>query len=34
MTQVLNYKQKLLEEIDSLPPDELERIYKLVVFVW
>lgn len=33
MTQVLNYKQKLLEEIDSLPPDELERIYKLVVFV-
>jgi len=33
MTQTLDYRQKLLEEIDGLPPDELERIYKMVVFV-
>ena len=33
MSQVLDYKQKLLEELDQLTPEELERIYKLIVFV-
>ena len=30
--QAIDYKQRLLAEIDDLPPDELERIYKVVVF--
>ena len=29
----IDYKQRLLAEIEDLPPDELERIYKMVVFV-
>ena len=28
-----NYKERLLLEIDGLPPDELETIYKMVVFI-
>jgi len=31
--QAIDYKQRLLAEIDDLPPDELERIYKVVVFI-
>ncbi len=31
--QAIDYKQRLLTEIDDLPPDELERIYKVVVFI-
>lgn len=31
--QAIDYKQRLLTEIDDLPPDELERIYKMVVFI-
>jgi len=31
--QAIDYKQRLLAEIDDLPPDELERIYKMVVFI-
>ena len=29
----IDYKQRLLAEVEDLPPDELERIYKMVVFV-
>ena len=31
--QAIDYKQRLLTEIDDLPQDELERIYKMVVFI-
>ncbi|GEM_PF-752533 len=31
--QAIDYKQRLLAEIDDLPPDELERVYKMVVFI-
>jgi hypothetical protein len=31
--QASDYKQRLLAEVDDLPPDELERIYKMVVFI-
>ena len=31
--QAIDYKQRLLAEIDDLPPDELERIYKVVLFI-
>ena len=31
--QAIDYKQRLLAEVDDLPPDELERIYKMVVFI-
>ena len=33
MSQVLDYKQKLLEELDQLTPEELQRIYKLIVLI-
>ena len=29
----IDYKQRLLAEVEDLPPDELEKIYKMVVFV-
>ena len=31
--QAIDYKEQLLIEIDDLPPDELETIYKMVVFI-
>jgi hypothetical protein len=31
--QAIDYKQRLLAEVDDLPPGELERIYKMVVFI-
>lgn len=31
--QTIDYKQRLLAEVDDLPPGELERIYKMVVFI-
>ncbi|MCL0090499.1 hypothetical protein M1O13_00635 [Dehalococcoidia bacterium] len=31
--QAIDYKQRLLTEIDDLLQDELERIYKMVVFI-
>jgi hypothetical protein len=31
--QAIDYKQRLLAEIDDLPPGELERIYRMVVFI-
>ena len=31
--QAIDYKQRLLTEIDDLPPDEIETIYKMVVFI-
>jgi hypothetical protein len=33
MLQTTDFKQKLWAEIEQLAPDELERIYKLVVLV-
>ena len=33
MMEAIDYKQRLLTEIDDLPPDELERVYKMVVFI-
>ena len=33
MLQTTDFKQKLWAEIEQLSPDELERIYKLVVLV-
>ena len=33
MLQQTDFKQKLWAEIEKLSPDELERIYKLVVLV-
>ena len=31
--QAIDYKQRLLTEIDDLPQDELKMIYKMVVFI-
>ena len=31
--KAIDYKQRLLAEVDDLPPGELERIYKMVVFI-
>jgi len=33
MLQTVDYKQRLWAEIEQLAPDEIERLYKLVVFV-
>jgi hypothetical protein len=33
MEQVIDYKQRLLDEIEDLAPEELEKIYKMVVLV-
>jgi hypothetical protein len=33
MASAIDYKQRLLAEIEDLPSEELEKIYKLVVLV-
>jgi hypothetical protein len=33
MERVIDYKQRLLDEIEGLPSEELEKIYKMVVLV-